>query len=159
MSTHKSVSKSSCITVQEQDRKPVKKLPINVIEEIERGNVINQERICKKDVKTKYKIVPLYEKISPAQGKKSKKKKRAKQGGFSIYKIVYPKSPGKSKGRTCNHYDNTIIDRQILDKAEHIKLLATPKMVSFSSFCSHRNLDYIHTKFQSGSSTKIPTYG
>lgn len=154
MSTHKSVS---CITVQEQELKPVKKLPINVIEEIERGNVINQQRICKKDVKNKYKILPLYENNSPAQAKKSKKKRKAKQGGFSFYKIVYPKSPGKSKGRNCNHYDNTIIDRQILDKAEHIKLLATPKMVSFPSICSHRNKDYIHMIFQLGSSTQIPT--
>lgn len=132
MNSQKSASKASTASVQEEVEKPVKTHPVTVLEEIERGRVINQERICKKEVITKFKIVPMYEKKAPAVGTqcKKKKKRKAKKNTFSFYKVVYPKSPGKPRSRTCNHYDNTVIDRQILGKAEHIKILATPRAVS-----------------------------
>lgn len=132
MSSQKTASKASSTSVQEEVKTPVKKDPIPVTEELERGKVINQERICKKEVTTKFKIVPMYEKKPKAVCTKTKKKKKrkAKKDSFSFYKVVFPKTPGKARSRTCNHYDNTVIDRQILDKTEHIKMLATPRVVS-----------------------------
>lgn len=129
--TNKSIDtkvSSSTVEPASRDRKTV-----FVQDEINRGNVINKERVCKKDVVTKYEVKPLYQR-RPATRKCQKEKPKnldKVNTSFHYFKPVYPMYPGNVLHKTCRHHENTIIDRQILSRSEHLKILATPRMVNY----------------------------
>lgn len=123
-------TKISSSTVQPA---PEVKKTVFVQDEINRGNVINKERVCKKDVVTKYEVKPLYQR-RPASHKCQKEKPKdldKVNTSFHYFKPVYPMYAGNVLHKTCRHHENTIIDRQILNRAEHRNILATPRMVNY----------------------------
>lgn len=72
-------------------------------------------------------IKPIYIQHKSSKNEKSNKSKRCQNINRQdpiLWKLEYQKPP---KPKKCHHYENLIIDRQILTRSEHIKVLSKPR--------------------------------
>lgn len=91
----------------------------SVRDAIERGLQINKQRADA----AKRKIKPIYE-----QEHATKKPKKAKKTPpVIIQKVVWSQETERSRYEKCEHANNVVIDRDLLTKENHLKLLATPR--------------------------------
>lgn len=69
-------------------------------------------------------IKELKERQLKARKEKRKARRSARKETPTVTKIVFP-APAKFRG--CRHNETIVIDREILNPDEHIRLLATPR--------------------------------